>query len=101
MKRTLLAVIVLSSTLGFTADKPAAPTVSDALKAKLWKAQADMGQAQLALERTAEWKNIQKSNDAVQAASAEWKAVCGSEYQPGTDSSGEPTCVEKAAVKGK
>lgn len=67
--------------------KPAVPVISDALKAKFFKAQLEMQAAQ---------KAVKVKAASLQSTVGEITAACGGEFVPQMDANGDPVCVEKS-----
>ena len=92
MKILLLAALLVP-TAAFAQDKPKPPVVSDAFKAKFFKAKSQMQDAQLALEQTPQYKAAQQKQFDMQALITEFQSFCGKGFQPQLDKDGDPECV--------
>jgi hypothetical protein len=79
MKRLSICLFLLLATFAVAQEKPQPPAISVKLTIKLVKTQMTFEAAQQAREQ----------------AFSEWKAACGTEFQPGQDADGVPVCVEK------
>ena len=77
--------------LSALAQTPKPPTISDAVKLKFFKAQSEMQTAQnVAREAT---QTLQQKQVALQSVVSEISNVCGKDFQPQMDKSGDPVCV--------
>lgn len=95
MKRfQLLFVLLLSLPLAAQTDKPKAPApvpaVSDALRAKFFKAQSQMIQAN---------EQAKQQQKQYQAVTAEIQKACGDAYFVQLDETGDPVCIAKPEPK--
>jgi hypothetical protein len=93
-KMVLFAAMILATGL-CVGQKP--PVVSDAMRAKLWRAQSDVQLAQIGQQKAND--AVQKAQDGMTKVMAEWAAACGKDFQPGMDKDGEPGCIAKTEVK--
>jgi hypothetical protein len=92
----LAALIVVAVAPAFAKKKAApAPQISQALQVKLWRAQAQVNGAQLALMQSREEKALESAAAEYHAAMAQWKAACGADYHPQVVA-GVPACVPTA-----
>lgn len=71
-------------------DTPRPPVISDALRAKWWKAMAAQAEAQ---------KQSMQAQAQAQTAKEELVKACGEKFTPGPDASGDPICVAPAPKK--
>ena len=88
MKIFLLATLLSVSALAQSSKPATPPTITDAHKAALFKAQLQVNQAQAA---------TQVAQAKMQAAIADLTADCGKDFQPQWDANGDPICVVKPA----
>lgn len=96
MKTLIAAVLLSAGTLVFAqpqpvqkTDKP--PVISDTLKAKLFKAEAQSSQAQLTLEQAQ--TDVEVKRKAFQEVVQELVAACGPKHTAQLDTNGDPVCV--------
>ena len=71
------------------------PVVTQELKLKLWRAEAEADASQLALERSKEMDSAKRAAYQKEAAMKEWQDFCGTEFATGFDKEGHPSCVDK------
>ncbi|MGA3264912.1 MAG: hypothetical protein ABSC47_12820 [Terracidiphilus sp.] len=76
-----------------TPKAPDAPVISDAMKAKFFKAQAQSIQAKANFDQAQ--KALQDSTTAFQGVISELTKVCGDSFTPQLDQSGDPVCTAK------
>ena len=93
----VLALAGLGTVLCLTLSAQAnAPVLSDALKAEFFKAQSQFMQAEMALERTPQWKDAQDKEQALNVTVGKLRAACGTD-ELAMDKSGDPVCTPKPA----
>lgn len=74
-------------------DAPKPPVLSDALKAKFWKAQTQVQTAKNTYQETAQYKMFERRNAELNAVVDELTKACGDGFQPQLDKDGDPACV--------
>jgi hypothetical protein len=85
-----LAAIILAVFL--FADTPI-PTISDAVKARFFKAQAQMIDANARLQQSKEYQDAQTKQKSFSDAVQELTKACGNGFNPEWDAMGDPICV--------
>jgi Skp family chaperone for outer membrane proteins len=69
------------------------PVIPDTLKARFWKAQSEFQAAQSAAEKADQ--AMQQKQAVLQSTVGDLKNICGKDFQPQLDASGEVACVVK------
>jgi hypothetical protein len=101
MKLVIFVVMIICTLSAYAGQaKPVqshskAPVMSQELTVKILKISLRMANERLALEHSKEWQAL-KADEPVQVeVMKEWAAFCGTEHQPGENTTGDLQCIDK------